>query len=196
MRRAATTLTLILGLVALALAPAAEAGPFYFFGKLGNTDTSVDVTVAFTDLIDGDDNSASYGLGFKLGRHMAFQAELHDLGNVPGFVSTCPIEDSVCTPEALPVAADSSAISLTVLPHLLLTRRLQLYGKLGVISWDTDISVVGELANDFLDRQSDEDLVYGAGLRFQLPGPFDVFAEYERIADFFDTVAIGATYGF
>ena len=196
MRRALPTATLLFGLAALVLAPAAQAGPFYFVGKLGNTDTSIDVEVALTQVLDGDDNSSSYGLGFKLGRHLAFQAEYHDLGNVPGFGSACAIEEPVCILLALPLEADSSAISLSVLPHLLLTRRIQLYGKLGVISWDTEISVVGELPGDFLDQHSDEDLIYGAGLRFNLPGPFDAFAEYERIADFFDTVAIGATYGF
>ena len=196
MRRAPLTAALLLGLAALVLTPGAEAGPLYFFGKLGSTDTSVDVTTAFPQLIDGDDNSASYGLGFKLGGHLAVQAEFHDLGNVPGIGLTCPIEDPVCIPEGLPVEVDSFAISVAVVPHVLLTNRLRLYGKLGVISWDSDISVVGELAGDFLEQRSDEDLVYGAGLRFQIPGPFDVFAEYERIADFFDTVAIGASYGF
>ncbi len=195
MRRHLLTAILI-GLAATLPTPAAEAGPVYFVGKLGSTDTSIDVDVALTQVLDGDDNSSSYGLGLKFGRHMAFQAEYHDLGNVPGFGSACAFEDPVCIALALPVQAESSAISLSVLPHLLLTRRIQLYGKLGVISWDTDISTVGELADDFLGQHSDEDLIYGAGLRVDLPGPLDAFAEYERIADFFDTVAIGATYGF
>ena len=197
MRRSLATATLLLGLAALVLAPAAEAGnPLYLVGKLGSTDTGIDVGAGLTQVLDGDDNSSSFGLGLKFGRYLAFQAEYHDLGSVPGFGSACGFEDPICITLALPVEADSSAISVTVLPHLLLTRRLQLYGKLGVISWDTDISAVGELAGDFLDQRSDEDLIYGAGLRFNLPGPFDAFAEYERIADFFDTVAIGATYGF
>ena len=53
-----------------------------------------------------------------------------------------------------------------------------------------------ELAGDFLDQRSEEDLIYGAGLRLEIPGPIDAFAEYERIGDVFDTVAIGATWGF
>jgi hypothetical protein len=195
MRRSLLT-TLFLGMATLVAVPAAEAGPFYVFGKLGNTGTSVDVETAFPNLVDGDDNSASYGIGFKMGRNMAFQAEYHDLGKVPGIGSACPIEDPVCIPEALPVEVDSSAISLSMVPHVLLTRRIRLYGKLGVISWDSDISVVGELAGDFLAQRKDEEVVYGAGLRLEMPGPFGVFAEYERIADTFDTVAIGATWGF
>lgn len=195
MPRTLVTTAFLLGLAALALAPAAEAGPFYFVGKLGSTGTKVDVSEAIPGIIDGDDNSTSIGLGLRFGR-LAFQAEYHDLGKVPGFGAACPFEGPVCVPDGLPVEADSSAISVTVLPHLLLTRRLQLYGKLGFISWDTDISVVGERASDFLDQRSKEDLVYGAGLRLEIPGPVGAFVEYERVADSFDTVAIGATWGF
>ena len=196
MRRVPLAAALSLGLAALILAPTAEAGPFYLFAKVGNTGTSIDVEAAFPDLVDGDDNSAGYGIGFKMGNNMAFQAEYHDLGKVPGIGSTCPIEDLACIPEALPVEVDSAAISVTVLAHLLLTRRFRLYGKLGIISWDSDFEVVGELAGDLLAQHTDEEVVYGAGLRFELPGPLDAFAEYERIADTFDTVAIGATWGF
>lgn len=195
MRRALATVLLLLGSASLVLAPAAEAGPFYFFGKLGSTSASVDVTTALPGIIDGDDNSKGFGLGLKIGRYLAFQAEYHDLGRVPGFGLACPFEEPGCVP-GLPLEADSSAISLTVLPHLLLTQRIQLYGKLGVVSWDSDISVVSELADDFLAKRSEEELIYGAGLRLQFPGPIDAFAEYERIADSFDTVAIGATWGF
>ena len=194
MRRAVLT-TLFLGLAALALTPAAEAGPFYFVGKLGATATGIDVAGGFTSVLDGDDNSTSFGLGFKFGR-WAFQAEFHDLGKVPGFGSACPPSDPPCLALSLPVEADSSAISITVMPHMELSDRLQLYGKLGFISWDTDISAVRQQGNEFIEEFSDEDMVLGVGIRLQIPGPFGAFAEYERIADSFDTVAIGATWGF
>ena len=195
MRRALATTLSLLGVAVLGLAPAAEAGPFYFFGKLGSTDASVDATTALPGIIDGDDNSKGYGIGFKVGRHLAFQAEYHDLGSVPGLGAACPPEEPGCVP-GLPLEADSSAISVTVLPHLLLTRRIRLFGKLGVVSWDSDISTVGDIAGDFFAKRSEEELIYGAGLRLEFPGPLDAFAEYERIADSFETVAIGATWGF
>ena len=194
MRRAVLA-TLIIAATALTLAPAAEAGGFYFVGKLGSTDTKVDVDTGFTNVLDGDDNSSSYGIGLRFGR-WAFQAEYQDLGQVPGFGSACAFDEPVCIATALPVEADSSAISVTVLPHLQLTRRFQGYLKLGFISWDTDISAVQGAGEQFLEEFSDEDLVYGAGIRLEIPGPVGAFAEYERIADAFDTVAIGATWGF
>lgn len=195
MRRSLLT-TLYVAAAALAVAPAAEAGPFYFVGKLGSTDTGIDVAGGFTNVLDGDDNSSSFGLGLKLGRHLALQAEYYDLGKVGGFGSACPPEEPACIAVALPVEADSSAISVTVLPLLEITDRLQGYAKLGFISWDTDVSAVRQQGREFLEEFSDEDLVYGAGIRLQIPGPVGAFAEYERIADSFDTVAIGVTWGF
>ena len=194
MRRAFLTTVLLCGALSL-LAPAARADGLYFVGKLGSTDTSVDVGKGLTRVLDGDDNSTSFGLGLKLGNYLVFQAEYYDLGNVPGFRAACPPEE-LCISVALPVEADSSAISVTWLPHFELTRNLQAYAKLGFISWDTDISDVEAAGNRFVEEFSDEDLVYGAGLRLQIPGPVDAFVEYERIADAFDTVAIGGTWGF
>lgn len=193
MRRAVLTAVLVT-VTTLSLAPAAEAGGLYFLGKLGSTDTKVDVGSGFTRVLDGDDNSASFGLGLRFGA-WAVQAEYQDLGQVPGVGSSCLPED-LCIALALPVEADSSAISVSVLPHVKLTRRLLGYLKLGFVSWDTDISAVEDVGSRFLEEFSGDDLVYGAGLRLEIPGPVGAFAEYERIADAFDTVAIGATWGF
>ncbi len=195
MRRIVIRTALLLTLGAITVTSTAEAGGLYFVGKLGSTDTGIDVATGFTNVLDGDDNSSSLGLGLRLGQ-WAFQAEYHDLGKVPGFGSACAFEDPVCIALALPIEADSSAISVSVLPHFKLTRRLQAYAKLGFISWDTDVSAVQDAGSEFLEEFSDEDLIYGAGLRLEIPGPIDAFAEYERIADLFDTVAIGATWGF
>ena len=40
-----------------------------------------------------------------------------------------------------------------------------------------------QFGSRFLEEFSGEDLVYGAGLRLEIPGPVGAFAEYERIAD-------------
>ncbi len=92
--------------------------------------------------------------------------------------------------------ADSTAISVTVLPHLPINERFSLYGKLGFVSWESDVSAIEDAGESFLEDFDDEDLVYGVGLRFQVLGPLGVFAEYESIADTFETVSLGATFGF
>ncbi len=184
--------------VLLAVLPAtAHANPFYLVGKLGNTDTDAELGDSLRQIFAGDDTSSAVGLGIRFGRRIAIQAEYLDLGAVPGGAFACGPPPGAC-PLALaaPAEADSKAISVTLLHHLGLSRRLSLYGKLGFVSWDTDVSVLDEAGKRFIDDFNDEELVYGAGLRFELPGPIDLFGEYERIGDLFDSVSLGATLGF
>ena len=148
----------------------------------------------FPRLIDGDDTGWGLGVGLRLGRYLAFQAEYLDLGSSSG-TGSCSIED-LCIALVIPVEVDSTAITVTVLPHLPLSKRFSLYGKLGFVSWESDVSAIEDAGESFVEDFDDEDIVYGAGLRYQLLGPLGVFAEYERIADTFETVSLGATYGF
>ena len=197
MRRALLTATLALGVAALALAPAAEAGPFYFFGKLGSTDTSVERRRGLLERHRRRRQlSRASASGSRSGATWRSRPSTTTWARCRASAPPARSRDPPACP-GLPVEADSSAISVTVLPHLLLTRRIQLYAKLGVVSWDTDVSVVGDLAGIFLEKRSDEELrLRRRPASGDLPAPSTAFAEYERIADSFDTVAIGATWGF
>ncbi len=197
MRRSYRTVLIVTGLAVLAQAAAAE-NPVFFTGKLGNTSFDADLGGVFKQFIDGDDNSWSFGLGLRFGDYLVFQAEYHDYGSVPGLGSPCPDDGSfiVCVTEAVPVEADSSAVSVSFLPHLPLGERAFLYGKLGFVSWESDVSEAVAAGSRFIDDFDDEELLYGAGFRLMLPGPFAGFAEYEKISDTFETVSLGVTYGF
>ncbi len=187
---------LLLILALAAIAPAAEAGnPLYLTAKAGNTSVDIDPGSSFRQLIDGDDNSWSLGLGLRLGRHLAFQAEYLEFGQVPGR-SRCPERLEVCIALLVPIEAESTAVAVSVLPQLPVTDRFSVYGKVGVVSRETDIFTVTDAGKSFIDDFEDEDLVYGAGVRVLLPGPFGLFAEYERLGDNIDTVAFGATLGY
>ena len=167
-------------------------GPFYLSGKVGTTSVDADLEESFQLILDGDDESAAFGLGFRLGDHIAFELAYHDFGTVPGFASAC----AQCLALAAPLNADTTAVSLTVLPHLQISESLFAYGKVGVISSETSISEIAPGLEQAFEDYSDEDLVYGLGLRYLLPGPLGVFAEFERFADSFETISLGATLGF
>ncbi len=194
MRRIHRTVLILLSLAALA--SAATAGPIYWTGKLGNTSLDSRLGDSFTQFLDGDDNSWTLGLGLRFGDYLVFQAEYHDFGKVPGLGSPCSDDDQVCLDVVVPVEADSSAVSVSFVPHLPLGERFFVFGKLGFVSWESDVSEAVDAAGDFIDDFDDEDLLYGAGVKLELPGPFSVFAEYEKINDAFETIALGATYGF
>lgn len=196
MRRSYRTVLILLGLAALATTAAAD-NPVFLVGKLGNTSLDADLGNDLKQLIDGDDNSWSFGLGLRFGDYLVFQAEYHDYGRVPGLGAPCP-DDAliICVDILVPVEADSSAVTVSFLPHLPLGEHAFVYGKLGFVSWESDVSEALDAGSRFIDDFDDEDLLYGAGFRLMLPGPFAAFAEYEKISDAFETVSLGVTYGF
>ncbi len=191
MRRSCRTAFLFLALAALA--SAAAATPLYVTGKLGTASLDGGLRASLSEIIDGNDTGWGLGVGWRFGRYLALQAEYQDLGEATGTGGDCGPEDLCLT---VPVQSDSSAVTVTVLPQLPLKGGFSLYGKLGFVSWSSDVSEIGDAADRFVDDFNDQDLVFGAGLRFQLPGPFGFFAEYESIASRFDTISLGATFGF
>ena len=194
MRRIHRTALLFLAL-ALAASAASAGNPFYLTGKLGYTSLDADLGDSFSAILDDDDNSWGLGVGFRLGDYLAFQAEYHELGTAVGVGSSCP-PDALCIAPPVPVEADSTTLSLSVLPQLPIGERFFLYGKFGFVSWESDVSEISDAADRFVDKFDDQDLLYGAGVRLLLPGPFGVFAEYESISGDFETVSLGATLGF
>jgi hypothetical protein len=188
--------TVCIILAGLAASPASAENPFYLLGKIGDTSTDDDLGQRFQKVIDGDDGSWSLGLGLHLGRFLVFQAEYHELGEAPGRGSPCPDSEENCIEILVPLAAESSALSVTFLPHLPLTKRIFIYGKVGVVAWESEVDRVFTDTSQFIEEYDEEDLLYGAGLRFNFLGPFGIFVEYEKLADPFDTVAVGATFGF
>lgn len=182
----------LLALVVLPAPPAVADGLFYLSGKIGTTSVDADVEESFQLILDGEDEGGAIGVGLKLGKHFVFELAYHDFGTVPGFASQCP----ECLALTAPLEGDTTAVSLTFLPHLSITDRFLAYGKIGVISWETSIDEIGSGLGDAFENYTDEDLVYGVGLRYLLPGPLGVFAEFESFADSFETVSLGATLGF
>ncbi|MEM7585513.1 MAG: porin family protein [Acidobacteriota bacterium] len=199
MRNAHQTAAVILGLAVLTafgVAPTAQAQtPFYLLGKLGDNSLDGDLEGAFQRVADGDSSSWGVGLGFKLNEYAAFQLEYNDLGNFIGTGGECGVENP-CTTGSAEIESVSSMISATFLPHLPLGDVFSLYGKVGLVRWDSEVSEILDIDDIFVNDRDGWDVVYGAGLRVEIPGPLDAFAEYERSADSFENVSIGATFGF
>lgn len=179
----------------LIISSASADGLFYLTGKIGTTGIDANVKASLDQLLDSNDASAAIGLGARIGDRLVFELAYHDLGTVEGTASSCP-PDSLCLVPDVLIEGETTAVSLTFLPHLPITDRLFAYGKLGVISWDTSLSGIGPGLETAIDDFSDKDIVYGVGARFVFPGPIGVFAEYERFGDSFETVSAGATVGF
>ena len=177
--------------------PTHALNPFYLNAKIGNASLDASFGDRFDQVLDGDDEAWATGLGYRFGQYVAFEIQYHDLGSVPGIGSPCPQNVEACTAVVVPIEADSSATTLTAQANWpLFRKRFFLYGKLGVVSWSSDVSAVLDAANELVDDFDDEDFVFGAGFRVNFIGPFDGFAEIERLGDSFDLVNIGVTIGF
>lgn len=178
-------------------APTAQADSgFYLNGKLGATSFDDNLDRALNQVVHGDDESVAVGVGLRLGDHLAFELAYADLGSATGTSSACSDPTAPCIALVVPVEADTSALSLSFLPHLPISDSFFTYGKLGVVSWETKLTEVLPGFRGILRDHSGEDLVYGLGVRYLFPGPAGVFAEIERFGDGFDTVSLGATLGF
>ena len=72
----------------------------------------------------------------------------------------------------------------------------RLFAKAGVVAWTSDVSQALDAAGDLVDDFDDEGLMFGVGVRVNLPGPIDVFGEIEQLTDDFELVHVGVTFGF
>lgn len=193
MKRHSTTIAALL-LIAAWPAAAVASGPFYVTGAVLNASTDIDVQADFQRLIDDDDEGWSFGVGFHISEHLAIEGTYHDLGTAEE-LSICSDPEVFCiAPLVAPAVVDSTAIAISVLPHWPLTEHFSIYGRLGIATWESDVTQA--FAGTTLETVDDEEYILGAGVRFEFLGPFGAFAEISRIADTFETVSLGATLGY
>jgi len=184
--------------VTLLAPPSAQAhdNGFYLSYKYGTTDVDADFGDAFDQVVDGDDDSQTIEGGYRWSRFFAIQVGYHDFGDIPGFGTPCDEDDEVCIPIEVPIEADSTAWSLSLVPQLPLGKRFSVFGKVGAVALETEINDTIDAFEFLKDEFSEEDIIWGVGLRFQLIGPLQVFYEYEGIGDTYETQAFGATWQF
>ena len=147
----------------------------------------------FQRLIDDDDEGKSFGVGFHISEHLAIEGTYYDLGSVQE-LGICSDPDMLCAALVVPAIVDSTAITVSVLPHWPLTKHISIYGRLGISTWESDVTEA--FAGTSLRNIGDEEFIFGAGIRLQVLGPLGAFAEVSKIADTFETVSLGATIGF
>lgn len=160
-------------------AMAADNG-FYLGASVGQANLKIDDLTNNTfsdDDFDGDD------LAFKL---IAGIRPLDWLGVEAAYVNFGEPEDTVVGTK---LKADGDGISAFAVGFLA-TGPVDLFAKVGLISWDSKIS--GSFDDDGTD------LAYGAGAQFRVLG-LSIRAEYEKfdISDVdLDMISVGVTYTF
>jgi opacity protein-like surface antigen len=167
-------------LLVLPVVPAVAAdNGFYLGGSIGQANLKVD---NLTDGIstadfDGDDMAWKLIAGFR---------PLDWLGLEAAYVNFGEPEDTVLGQKLKAEGDGISAFAVGFLP----TGPVDLYAKVGLISWDSKIS------GDFSDDGTD--LAYGVGAQFRVLG-LSIRAEYEKfdVSDVdLDMISVGLTYTF
>jgi OOP family OmpA-OmpF porin len=168
-------------LLTLPVLPAVAAdNGFYLGGSIGQANLKIDDLTNNTfanDDFDGDD------MAYKL---IAGIRPLDWLGVEAAYVNFGKPEDTVLGQK---LKADGDGISAFAVGFLA-TGPVDLFAKVGLISWDSKIS------GSFDDNGSD--LAYGAGAQFRVLG-LSIRAEYEKfdISDVdLDMISVGVTYTF
>jgi opacity protein-like surface antigen len=172
---------LSVALLALPALPAAAAdNGFYLGASVGQANLKID---NLTNNILPDDDFDSDDTAFKL---IAGMRPLDWLGVEAAYVNFGEPEDTVVGQKLKADGDGISAFAVGFLP----TGPVDLYAKLGLISWDSKIS--GSFDDDGTD------LAYGVGAQFRLLS-LSIRAEYEKfdISDVdLDMISVGVTYTF
>ena len=189
---------LALALLLVTGTAAAQSNKGLYIGAAwGKTDVDASVGDVFDSVLDGDEDTQKYTVGWRFSNLIAVQGTYHDLGRLPGQASPCPPEfEEVCLAFIVPIQADTVAYSVSFVPQLPLTRSLFIFGKVGVVALETDVEAVLDDSTEFLENLSDEDIIYGAGLRLRLFSGLSIFYEYEFLGSDLETQALGAMWQF
>ncbi len=191
--------TLLIACFALLLAlpaAAAESRGLYVNAKWGESDTEASVGDIFDTVIDGDADSTAYEVGWRLNNLIAFQAGYHNLGSFSA-LSVCPPEAlALCAGPDIGIETDTIAYSLSLVPQLPLTKSMSVFGKIGIVALQGDVEAVLDDGSRFSEDISDEDIIYGAGIKLSLIGRLSIFYELEYLGSDIESQYLGASFQF
>ncbi len=176
--------TATLAMCAAAGSAAAVDHGFYLGGALGQSDSGLR-----SGTINYSDNDVGYKLiaGFRALKVLAFEVNYVDLGNA-----------STGGAQAKTKALDAFVLGILPIPVV------DIYAKLGVVSWKTDassssISGAGYYYPGFSFSHNGSDLAYGAGVQMNF-GAISARLEYEGFdiqqASTPTLLSLGVTYTF
>ncbi|MCP4204601.1 MAG: outer membrane beta-barrel protein [bacterium] len=202
----------VFGAGAASPASASEAAQWYVDARLGEADVAANLGSRHIKRFDSTDTTRSLGIGYRITDYVALELGLHDFGEAQGFGSPCPdnvdacierfaletlglcVEGTECTEVLAPLSADLTGFSLAVVPRWPVTDRVALFGKLGWIDWEADIS--GLFFGGTRETFSDGELLAGAGVRYDLESGLGVLLEYEQFDLDLDRFSLGLGWAF
>lgn len=130
---------------------------------------------------DTDDNDVSYKLfaGYQFNPYFAVEASYVDFGDFTGDLT---LTDGTNT-ATVNAKASADGVGVAVIGKLPIQSGFSLYGKLGAIAWDGDVSATGRFNGSIVsqerDSADDADPFYGIGAEYVI-NQIVMRAEFER----------------
>jgi OmpA-OmpF porin, OOP family len=169
------------GLAILGLASAmAFTGPafaqdtgFYVGGALGQT--SFDVDCAGTTSCDDEDSSWKIFGGYQFNKNLALEFGYADLGEATASVLVPPFTANG--------ALEATVWELVAVGSLPIADRFSIFGKIGLYRADTDLNVTVPGLGSASESDSNTDLTFGVGARYDFTRNLGVRLEWQRYQD-------------
>jgi OmpA-OmpF porin, OOP family len=172
-RTTVAVLSLASGLAFSAPAVAQDSG-FYVGGALGQSKVDLDCTGAAT--CDDKDTSWKIFGGYQFNRNFALEFGYVDLGEAALSGPTPPFGTTSAKLE-------STAFELVGVGMLPIVNRFSIYGKLGLYRADTDAQATATALGSAKESDSNTDLTFGVGVRYDFTRNLGIRAEWQRYAD-------------
>jgi hypothetical protein len=167
---------------------------WYVTARFGASSAETDLGARNTKQIDDEAGAAAVEIGYEVNRYLAVEAGYQNLGSHAGRGVPCLQTDDRClerlatlglcaqgfdcTEVLTALDADFSGLSLALVPSWPVNDRFSLQGKVGLISWDGDVTapVFGTT-----ERFSGEDLLAGLGVEYSFPSGLGILAQHEEL---------------
>jgi OOP family OmpA-OmpF porin len=160
-------------------AQAGNGTAWYAGASLGQAQADVDCSG--TTSCDDKDSTWKIFAGYQVNRNFSVELGYSDLGAV-----TASTPSFVLFPFVIPAAnvkIESTVWELVGIGSLPVAERFSIFGKLGLYRADTDVGIDFGASGSANQSDSNTDLTFGVGLRYDFARNFGVRAEWQRYMD-------------
>lgn len=173
--------------LALAAPAALAESQSGFFAVASIGDTNIHYRPQVNDVIADNSRTFELGFGYSLNPNFSIQGSYHDYGDPIGFAG-CPPE-VLCIVAFSPEEVKVDGWSASLVGTLPLSDKFAVFGKLGVMAWNTD-------ARSASLNDSGEDLMYAAGVNWNLSERWGIQLSYEELNLDIRSSKLGAVFRF
>lgn len=195
---------LLVPLVAAAGPLAAGATGWYVEARHGRSwlDSTLGSGALGSRFLHDESTASSAELGYSVNKYLGIQGGFHDLGTFRGssLGSPCPPDAQVCPAylASFPLEAEVTGWSLAAVPAWPWNDRFAMYGKLGALEWESDLTNLAPppLGVWRTEAFSGTDLLTAVGARYRFAGGFGVLLEHQWLDLDLDSTTLGVSWKF